>query len=204
MSSVLQTDWTNVATFFVPPVVYLLTTETWSKRDNDYYAHLSANSSVFFLQGRAKIVFSIVWTAFFAILMPLAGFLYWRNDPVDTNLYSAGLALYWLSMLLLLGWFRIFFRMRAAKAAFFYTLVADACVIGFLACSALAGQVFSAVAFALLVVWLVIATMWTGVAAFAVPPMTVAQKEKEQAEEERESVNVMPVSVWDTRKTYLI
>lgn len=190
--STLQGDWTGLVLFFVPPIVYLLTSDPWNANDADFYAHLSSHSRVFFLQGRLQIVFSIVWTAFFGVLMPLSGYYYWQdltNMVARPALYSVGLSFYWFGLVLLLGWFRIFFRMRAVVAAFLYTLLADACVFGFLVCCVLFGQTVGIVSFALLSAWLGIATMWTGVAAFVVPPY-------DSAEPKRKSVNppLLPVT----------
>lgn len=206
----LQTDWTGLVLYFVPPVVYLLTSDPWNANDAEFYAHLSSHSRVYFLQGRAQIVFSIVWTAFFGVLMPLSGYYFWQdtvNMVARPGVYNAGLAFYWIGLVLLLGWFRIFFRMRAVAAAFLYTLAADACVIGFLICCAIAEQVVGIVAFSLLTAWLVVATMWTAVAAFSVPTFDPTRKSEappllSQIKEHADSMFVssaVPVPVWKTQ-----
>ncbi len=207
--STLQYDWIGLVLYFVPPIVYLLTSDPWNANDAEFYAHLSSHSRVYFLQGRSQIVFSIVWTAFFAVLMPLSGYYYWQDTVTMAgrpDLYSVGLVFYWIGLVLLLGWFRIFFRMRAVAAAFLYTLVADACVIGFLICCALALQlqVVGIVSFSLLTAWLVVATMWTGVAAFVVPTFDPTRKPESPPPMIKEQMtsaffSATPVPVWKTQ-----
>jgi hypothetical protein len=183
MSIALETEWLGIAAFFGPPVLYLSLSKGWSARYEAYYQHLSRNSRVFFLQGLAKrIVFPLVWTIFFLALIPLSGFLYWFTvDPAVSGVfnYNLGLGFYWVSVFMLFPWMGIFFGMEAPKSAFFWTIATDAAIVGHFAMNIIVGAVPGAIFYGLLIGWMVIATMWTTVAAFFVPPYKSDKRVKE-------------------------
>ena len=174
----LEPEWLGIAAFFAPPILNLILGKRWSARYEAYYQHLSRNSRIFFLQGAAKrIVFPLVWSIFYLALIPLAGFLYWFTvDPAVSGVfkYNLGLGFYWASLFLLLPWMSIFFGMEAPKTAFVLTLAADAAIVGFFAMNIIVGAVPGAVFYGLLMGWMTLATLWTLVAAFFVPPYTSA------------------------------
>lgn len=176
MSIALETEWLGLAAFFAPPILYLLGGKSWGARREAYYQYLSVRSSVFFLQGQAKrIVFPLVWTIFFMVTIPTSGFLYWFTvDPAVSGVfnYNLGLGFYWVGLLLLFAWSRVFFDMYQAVMGFFVTLAIIAAQAGFLAMCIIVGMVPGIVLTALLLAWLVFALVWTGAAAFAIPAYT--------------------------------
>lgn len=180
MSIALETEWLGLAAFFVPPILYLLAGKAWGSKYDAYYEYLVSKSSVFFLSGMAKrVVFPLVWTIFFMATIPTSGFLYWFTvDPAVSGVfnYNLGLGFYWVGLLLLFSWSRVFFGMVQPTLAFFITLGIVAAETGFLAMCIIVGMVPGIVMTVLLLAWLVMATIWTGVAAFSVPAYVSARR----------------------------
>ena len=171
---VLQQQWVAFIAIFAPSFIYFLTTKGWNKKYDAYYRHLSAHSSIFFLQGKWRVVFGLVWGVFFLLTIPLSGYLFWMsnvNATENPSLYNAGMAFFVLSVALLLGWTRIFFAMRTPKTAFWYTVAADICVTGFICvCVGFGNQPAPLIMYIVLALWMIVATIWTGTAAYVVPP----------------------------------
>lgn len=180
MSIALETEWLGLAAFFGLPILYLLTGKSWSAKNEAYYQFLSRRSSAFFLQGTAKrVVFPLVWTIFFMATIPTSGFMFWFTvDPAVSGVfnYNLGLGFYWVGLLLLFSWSRIFFDMYMPTLAFFITLGIIAAWAGFLAMCIIVGMVTGIVLTALLLAWLVMALIWTGIAAFAIEAYTAPQR----------------------------
>jgi len=170
-----QLQWLGLLGFFGIPVAYFLTGKSWSRKQADYYAHLSRNSALFFLQGKWTALFSIVWGAFFLVTIPLSGFLFWAstaNSTSDRFHYDLGLAFFAIAVSLLIGWMKIFFEMRMAKVAFWWTLATDVCVIGFIStCGIFGNQQGPLVMFLVLAAWMILVTIWTFTAAYVIPPL---------------------------------
>lgn len=180
MSISLETEWLGLAAFFAPPILYLLGGKSWGAKYEAYYQYLSSKSSVFFLQGTAKrVVFPLVWTIFFMVTIPTSGFIYWFTvDPAVSGVfnYNLGLGFYWVGVLLLFSWMRLFFGMYMPRLAFLNTVCIIAAWAGFLAMCIIVGMVTGIVLTSLLLAWLVIALIWTGTAAFAIEPYMPPQK----------------------------
>ena len=170
-----QSQWLGIVAFFGVPIAYYLTGKSWGRKSEEYYAHLSRNSALFFLQGRWRALFGIVWGIFFLVTIPLSGFLFWVNtvnSSMDTFHFNLGLAFWAIAEVLLLGWMKFFFEQRQAKFAFWYTLAIDVCVIGFISvCGLFGNQIAPLVMFLVLAAWMILVTIWTFTAAYVVPPL---------------------------------
>lgn len=182
MSGSLRIEWTSLTTFFTPTVIYFLTAKSWSRKYEVYYRYLSSQSAVYFLQGKWRSLFGLVWGAFFLVVIPLAGYMFWIWNPPSTDVeifnFNLFMAFYWIGTVLLVGWTRIFFEMRAPKTAFWYTLAIDTCIVGVIVMSLIVFTPAVAVMYIFLAVWMLMATIWTFTAAYLIPPIPQDADEK--------------------------
>jgi tryptophan-rich sensory protein len=80
-----QLDWVAAIAFIGFPVYHLLTSRAFSRRDDVFYRHLEAHSSIF---PRSDSIFRGVFGLAWAVLFPsmgVAGFLFWRDADVSST-----------------------------------------------------------------------------------------------------------------------